>query len=122
MRKQATISQFRLDDDTNDVKLDKKFQIGTRVSGFDRTEAHTLTSRLYGPYAHKENVDCDPDRRVSGKTVTKSVSTNGDLTMPGAVIGAKANVGWYGWQTTLNSGDLIIGDVSTCGVLFHVTE
>ncbi len=122
VRKQASVNQFRLDDDTNDVSIDKKFQIGARVAGFDRVEAHTLTSRLYGPYKHKENVDCDPDRRVSGKTVTKSVSSNGDVTMPGAVIGSQANVGWYGWQTTLNNGVLITGDVSTCGVLFHVTE
>ncbi len=122
VRKPASLGQFRLAGDTNDVKLDKKFQIGARVAGFDRTEAHTLTARLYGPFNLKANVACLSSRQVTSKTVTKSVGTNGDITMPATVIGAKANVGWYAWQTTLNTGDLIIGDVSTCGVLFHVTE
>lgn len=121
VRKQATISQFRLAGDTNDVRLDEKFRVGARVAGFDRGEAHTLTSRLYGPFANKDNAACSASRLVSSKTVTKSVSTNGDVTMPPAVIGAQANVGWYVWQTSLNTGDLIIGDTSTCGVPFNVT-
>ncbi len=122
VRKQANVGQFRLAGDTNAVKLDKKFAIGVRVVGFDRSEVHTLTSRLYGPYSQKDNARCGASRLVSSKTVTKNVSTNGDVTMPSAVIGAKANVGWYAWQTTLNTGDLIIGDTSGCGVPFHVTQ
>lgn len=120
--KQAAIAQDRPAGRSRQVKVGEGFNVTVQVSGFDRAEGHTVVSRLYGPFADKDNARCTEAKRVSSKNQSRNVSGNGDYAMGKAVITAKANTGWYVWQTTLSSGDLIAGGTSSCGVLYEVVR
>ncbi|MBU2698840.1 hypothetical protein CCO04_27505 [Pimelobacter sp. 30-1] len=120
--KQAAIAQDRPAGRSRQVKIGEGFNVTVKVSGFDRAEGHTVVSRLYGPFASKDNARCTEAKRVASKNQSRNVSGNGDYTMGKAVITAKANTGWYVWQTTLSSGDLIAGGTSSCGVLYEVVR
>jgi hypothetical protein len=116
VQKQAAIAQYR---PGTQVKfgIGKPFRIGARISGFDRSETHTVTGRMYGPYNVKDNANCGS--RLF-RTVNATVTGNGDYLLPSVSVGSSSNAGWYIWQSTLTSGDLIRGGTSTCGGLFQI--
>jgi hypothetical protein len=116
VQKQAAIAQYRPGTQVR-FGIGKPFRIGARISGFDRSETHTVTGRLYGPYNVKENAACGS--RLF-RSVTATVTGNGDYLLPSVSVGSSSNAGWYIWQSTLTSGDLIRGGTSTCGGLFQI--
>lgn len=86
------------------------------VGGFDRTETHTLTLRVYGPFADKTKVTCSNSNKLI-RTVSSSVSNNTtDKRMTTAVSGT----GYYVFQTTLANGTFMLGSRSSCGVVTRV--
>ncbi|GGO94007.1 hypothetical protein GCM10011584_34020 [Nocardioides phosphati] len=117
VQKQATVGQYRNGTHVT-YGVGKAFRIGARVAGFDRSETHTLTSRLFGPFTYKDNAKCVSDRYL--RSVSKSITGNGEFLMPTTAISSSSNAGWYIWQTTLSTGELIRGGTSSCGVLIQV--
>lgn len=120
VQKRATVGQARSAGVAVGVKANKQFDVDVKISGFDRSESHTVTSRLYGPFASQENVRCAPLRQA--RVVNKTISGNGTHDMPNVTLGT-AHIGkWFGWQSTLNSGNFILGSSSTCGIVYKVVE
>ncbi|HRK47144.1 MAG TPA: hypothetical protein PK324_16040, partial [Nocardioides sp.] len=119
---QAGVGQYRPDGVTKTVKLGEPFAVGARVVGFDRGESHTVTSQLFGPFGEEDMVSCEVKHNPE-RDQTRNITGDGDYTMGSTVINAKVNVGWYVWQTTLSSGDLVLGGVSGCrGITVHVVK
>ncbi|MBU2698556.1 Ig-like domain-containing protein [Pimelobacter sp. 30-1] len=120
--KQAAVAQDRPAGRSRTVKVGQGFDVDVVVSGFDRAEGHSLVSRLYGPFVNKDNARCVESKRVASKNQTRNVSGNGKVNMGNAAISSSANTGWYVWQTTLSTGDLVAGATSACGVLYEVVR
>ncbi|MFS3130630.1 hypothetical protein ACLM5J_19670 [Nocardioides sp. Bht2] len=119
VQKQAWVSQSRPSGKSVQVRKGAGFDVDVKVSGFDRSEPHNVVSRLYGPFASKDGARCVESKRVAGKNQLRNVSSNGTYNMSNAAV---QRSGWYVWQTTLSNGDLVLGDVSGCGVPYQVVD
>lgn len=111
VQRQASVSQYRPEGLDYSVKVGQPWRVGVTVAGFDRAESHTITSRVYGPYSSSDAIKCVESKRVGGKNQTRNITGNGSWSM-GAVT--MSQPGYYGWQTTLSSGELILGGVTGC--------
>ncbi len=122
VRTQAGLTQSRpAGQCCHQVAVGEGFRVHVRSTGFDRAETHTVTSRLYGPYAARDKVSCGAGKHLGSKDVTANLSGNKEFDMPAVVINASGRTGWYGWKSTLSTGTLIVGKTTGCGVVYQVT-
>lgn len=105
------------------VPVGTKFGIDATVVGFDRVEpGHTLTARLYGPFAKKTAAKCTSAKQLPGRSSSRSVSRNGTYTMTRVAVSGDDAVGWYAWQSSLTGGELVAGSSSACRALVRVVR
>ncbi len=122
VQRRAAIGQTRNAGADAKVRRGHEFDVDVKVSGFDRSEAHTVTSQAYGPFSRRNKVACTSSSKL-WKRVARSVSGNGTFDMPNVVPGNQAFVGkWFGWRSTLSAGNFMLGASSSCGVAFKVIE
>ena len=72
-RKNTTTKQFRVGV-ARTVKVGHAFGPDVLVSGFDRPEVHTVHTRVYGPFRHKEKTRCT--RSHLFRTLPTSIRNN----------------------------------------------
>jgi hypothetical protein len=121
VRTTAHVSQYRVND-TKTVHLGGGFRVGVKITGFDRSENHTISSRLYGPFTSQDKAVCTPGKLLGNHTQNNVVTTNGSIEMTPTSVSNKAKTGWYVWESSLTSGALIVGDTSSCGIAFNVVR
>ncbi|GAB3868560.1 hypothetical protein GCM10028801_44690 [Nocardioides maradonensis] len=98
------------------VTTGARFGPDVTISGFDRTEAHSLATRVYGPFTDKTKAKCYSGKLL--KTISRSVSGNGTYTQRTTV----SKTGWFIFASTLGNGPLIGGSTSSCGIPTRVTS
>lgn len=101
------------------VRVGHAFGPDVIVTGFDRPEAHTVTTRVYGPFLHKDNTRCTRDRLF--RTLPTSVQNNRRWHQT-TVVNRDRNAGYYVFQTTLDAGTFMRSSQSGCGTTFQVTK
>jgi hypothetical protein len=89
------------------------------VSGFDRPEAHTVHTRVYGPFAHKSKARCAPRRLF--RTLATSIDDDKRWHRT-TVVNNAGNTGYYVFRTTLEGGTFMRGSRSRCGNPVQVTR
>lgn len=120
VRSQAVVTQARVSPAGSRVALGEPFRISVTVSGFDRTEAHSVRSSLHGPFPTAEEATCDPGKELKARAQAVSVVRNQTRNQGEVVLTHPDRVGWYVWQSTLSDGMLIGGSTSSCGVRIHI--
>lgn len=113
--KQSTVTQDRTTPMLTNIGQDIDVKI--TLSGFDRSEARTVYLRMYGPFTHAENVNCNSSRRF--RTIGISMNTNSTTTIT-TRVGASSNTGHYVFQTTNPDGRFIKGGTTGCGQRVNV--
>jgi hypothetical protein len=101
------------------VKVGHAFGPHITVSGFDRPEVHTVRTRVYGPFAHKDKASCTRSRLF--RTLPTSIRDNREWNKT-TVVGRKRNAGYYVFRTTLSAGTFMRSSQSRCGDRIHVTK
>jgi hypothetical protein len=101
------------------VKVGHAFGPDITVSGFDRSEVHTVYTRVYGPFVHKSNTSCADSRLF--RTLPTSISNNKQWHRT-TVVNSGSNTGYYVFQTTLGAGTFMRSSQSSCGITFQVTK
>ncbi len=101
------------------VKVGHAFGPDIAVSGFDRPEVHTVNTRVYGPFVHKDKAHCTRHRLF--RTLPTSIRSNRRWHET-TVVNSHHNSGYYVFQTTLDAGTFMRGSQSRCGTTIHVTE
>jgi len=101
------------------VKLGRAFGPDIRVSGFDRPEAHTVHTRVYGPFLHQAKARCARSRLF--RTLLTSIRDN-KLWNKSTVVNLHRNTGYYVFQTTLDAGTFMRSSHSRCGIAIHVIK
>jgi hypothetical protein len=101
------------------VKVGHAFGPDIIVSGFDRPEVHTVDTRVYGPFHHKDKTRCTSNRLF--RTLPTSIRTNKRWHKT-TVVNNVGNTGYYVFQTTLHAGTFMRGSRSRCGNTIHVTK
>jgi hypothetical protein len=104
---------------TTTVRIGHAFGVDVVVSGFDRRETHTVYTRLYGPFVHKDNVRCTSTHLF--RTLPTSMRNNNGREKRAAANSAR-NTGYYVFRTTLEAGTFMRGSGSGCGITVQVTE
>lgn len=105
------------------VKLGAKFGVDATVGGFDRTEnGHTLTARLYGPYKTRDAVTCGDAKHLPGRSSSKAIAKNGTYAMTRVSFGSTDSLGWYGWKSSVSSGEFITGASTGCRSIVRVVR
>jgi len=120
VQKSATITHAAPNSQDSEVALGEDFSVVATVDGFDRDETHTVSAVLYGPFDLETDADCLPNKVVTNKIQTSTITTNGSYPMDPVRITDASEAGWYIWKTTLSDGTLIIGDSAGCGVPVRV--
>jgi len=105
--------------DRHTVRVGHAFGLHVTVSGFDRPEVHTAYTRLYGPFAHKDNTRCTRHRLF--RTLTSSLHDDKRWRRT-TVVNRRRNIGFYVFETTLGSGTFMRSSHSRCGTIIRVTE
>ena len=101
------------------VKVGHAFGPDVIVSGFDRPEVHTVNTRVYGPFAHKDNTRCASNRLF--RTLPTSVRDD-KRWRETLVVNRGSNIGYYVFRTTLDAGTFMRSSQSRCGNTIHVTR
>lgn len=117
-RKNTTTKQSRIGG-VHTVKVGRSFGPEIIVSGFDRPEVHTVYTRVYGPFTHKDKTRCTSKRLFH--TLPTSIRDNKRWNKT-TVVHRGRNAGYYIFRTTLQSGTFMRGSQSRCGNMIHVTE
>jgi hypothetical protein len=118
VQKTTTTDQTRYGSATS-FAVGKAFGPTVTVSGFDRSEAHTVYTRVYGPFVEKANVNCNSRRLFRTLSATATVSGQWHAT---TVVNAGSNAGYFVFQTTLQPGVFMRSSSSSCGVVLRVTK
>ena len=100
------------------VRVGHAFGPEITVSGFDRPEVHTVHTRVYGPFLHRDRTGCTPHRLF--RTLPTSIRNNGRWKET-TVVNSHGNTGYYVFQTTLVGGTFMRSSQSRCGNTIHVT-
>jgi len=117
-RKNTVTEQSRVGG-AHTVKVGHAFGPEIIVSGFDRPEAHTVHTRVYGPFVHKDKTRCTRHR------LFRSLPTfirNNKRWHKTTVVNRRRNTGYYVFQTTLGAGTFMRSSQSRCGNRIHVTQ
>ncbi len=101
------------------VKVGHAFGPDIIVSGFDRPEVHTVYTRVYGPFVHKDKTRCTSSHLF--RTLSTSIRNNGRWNKT-TVVNRPRNTGYYVFQTTLDAGTFMRSSHSGCGTKIQVTE
>jgi hypothetical protein len=101
------------------VRVGHAFGVDIIVSGFDRPEVHTVYTRVYGPFVHKDRTRCTRHRLF--RTLPSSLRDNRRWNQT-TVVNRRRNTGFYLFQTTLDAGTFMRGAQSRCGTIIHVTR
>jgi hypothetical protein len=101
------------------VKVGHTFGLDVSVSGFDRSEVHTVSTRMYGPFVHKEKAHCTGHRLF--RTLPSSVRDNRRWKVT-TVVNNHGNTGYYVFQTAVRAGTFMRGSHSRCGNIMRVTK
>jgi hypothetical protein len=101
------------------VKVGHAFGPDISVSGFDRAEVHTVYTRVYGPFLHKDRTRCTSHRLF--RTLPTSTRRNGQWHKT-TVVNSNRNTGYYVFQTTLHPGTFMLSSQSRCGIAIQVTK
>ncbi|CAN5143005.1 hypothetical protein BH09ACT11_BH09ACT11_08670 [soil metagenome] len=117
VRTQAALSQARPDGRSQTVSAGEAFRIVVATSGFDRSEAHTVRSAIFGPFKTADNARCVAAREVVGRAQSVAVDANTTVRQRQVVLGEP---GWYVWRSTLSDGALVAGTTSNCGARYRV--
>jgi hypothetical protein len=99
------------------VRLGHAFGPEVIVSGFDRSEVHTVGTRVYGPFVHKDRTRCSRQRLF--RTLPASISNNKKWNQT-TVVTRPENTGYYVFQTTLDNGTFMRSSHSQCGDVIRV--
>jgi hypothetical protein len=89
------------------------------VSGFDRPEVHTVDTRVYGPFVHKDRAECTRHRLF--RTLPTSIRGNKHWDKT-TVVNNDSNTGYYVFQTELDPGTFMRASRSGCGSTIHVIK
>lgn len=100
------------------VKVGKAFGPTVKVTGFDRKEAHTVSTTLHGPFEKREYATC---QYVIKRAVNRTISGN-TTSSPRFSIGSTKNVGWYVIRTKVSGTSLLTGHTSTCSGAYRVVK
>ena len=117
LAQKSTRTQQSRVDGVYSVKVGHAFGPELTVSGFDRTEVHTVSTRVYGPFLHKENARCTSGRHF--RTLLTSIANNRRWHRT-TVVNSDSNAGFYVFQTTLGAGTFMRSSSSRCGDAIHV--
>jgi hypothetical protein len=101
------------------AKVGNAFGPDITVSGFDRTEVHTVYTRVYGPFLHEDRTSCTSKHLF--RTLTTSISGNQQWHKT-TVVNSYRNTGYYVFRTTLEPGTFMRGSRSQCGTTIQVTK
>ena len=101
------------------VKVGHAFGPDIIVSGFDRPETHTASTRVYGPFVHKDGTRCTSNHLF--RTLPTAVRTNKRWKKT-TVVGSDSNTGYYVFQTTLDAGTFMRSSQSRCGNTIQVAK
>jgi hypothetical protein len=101
------------------VKVGHSFGPDITVSGFDRREEHTVDTRAYGPFGHRDNAKCTPYHLF--RTLPTSIHGN-DRWRKTTVVNHDRNAGYYVFQTTLRGGTFMRSSHSGCGNTIRVVK
>jgi hypothetical protein len=101
------------------VKVGHAFGPEVIVSGFDRPEVHTVTTRVYGPFLLKGKARCT--RNHLFRTLPNSIRNNKRWRNT-TVVNHDSNAGFYIFQTTLDAGTFMRSSQSGCGNTMHVIK
>ncbi len=117
LAQKSTRTQQSRVDGVYSVKVGHAFGPKLTVSGFDRAEVHTVSTRVYGPFLHKENAGCTSGRLF--RTLLTSIDSNARWHRT-TVVNSDGNTGFYVFQTTLDAGTFMRSSSSQCGDAIHV--
>jgi hypothetical protein len=101
------------------VKVGHAFGPDIIVSGFDRPEVHTVHTRVYGPFVHKDKTRCTRHRLFRN---LPTFIRNNKRWRKTTVVNSHRNIGYYVFQTTLAAGTFMRSSQSRCGNTIHVTQ
>jgi len=101
------------------VKVGHAFGPEIIVSGFDRPEVHTVYTRVYGPFVHKDKARCSRGRLL--RTLPTAIRKNKRWRQT-TVVNRAGNTGYYVFRTTLDAGTFMRGSHSGCGGTIRVTR
>jgi hypothetical protein len=110
-RKDTNTDQSRHGSDRT-VKVGHAFGPDIKVSGFDRPEVHTVHTRVYGPFLHKNKTKCTRNRLFRSLPTSIRNDTRWNKT---TVVNNVGNTGYYVFQTTLDAGTFMRSSHSGCG-------
>jgi hypothetical protein len=117
-QKNTSTKQSRVGVD-HTVKVGHAFGPEVIVSGFDRPEVHTVYTRAYGPFQHKDRTRCTANRLF--RTLRTSIRRHKRWNTS-TVVNNRGNTGYYVFQTTLNAGTFMRSSQSRCDNTVHVTK
>lgn len=120
VQRRASISQARPDGMDQSVPTNRPFGVNVRVSGFDRWETHQAIGRVYGPFETREAARCVEARKW--RTVNRTIKQDGTYALPRVTAGAAMSGKFFIWQSSLSTGELILGNNSACGVIFKIVQ
>jgi hypothetical protein len=101
------------------VRVGHAFGPDVIVAGFDRAEVHTVDTRVYGPFLHKDKATCTRHRLF--RTLPTSIRGNKRWSET-TVVNRDGNTGYYVFRSTLEAGTFMRSSQSRCGNTVHVTR
>lgn len=99
------------------VKVGHAFGPEITVKGFDRSEVHTVHTRVYGPFVHRGRTRCIRSRLFHDLPSSIRHDKRWHET---TVVNRARNTGYYVFRTTLDAGTFMRSSRSRCGATVHV--
>ncbi len=118
LTRKTTITQQSRVGVVHTVRLGHAFGPEISVSGFDRSEVHTVQTRVYGPFLNKAKTHCSRSRLF--RTLPTAIRSNKRWKNTTAV-NRDRNIGYYVFQSTLDNGTFMRSSQSRCGTTIRVT-